>query len=271
MKIAIVGAGVVGQATGKGFHRLGHDVAFCDIDEGKCKLLKEEGYPILRSGYSVGIDIAFFCVPEKSIDDAINNWLGMFNSDTLLVIRSTVPPGTTENIQDKLGRHFCFNPEFLREAVAEYEFLNPSGVIIGECCQKHGDLLHDLYTPLRVPIIRTSCKTAEMTKLCVNSYLACQISFWTQVKWIADQIGVNSHEVGMLAGFCDERVSCYGARMHGKPYKYTKCLPKDLTQLINVAKAANVDSTLLDAVRYIDDKADVEILDKRKGIQRRIK
>jgi len=264
MNIEIVGAGVVGQATGKGFARLGHEVVFHDIDETRCQHLREEGYRASALPNTNDADIVFFCVPEKVIEDVVVSWGAYFKlntRDALFVIRSTVPPGTTEEIAITSNRHICFNPEFLREAVAEYEFLNPPGVILGECCEEHGDLLESLYKPLRVPIHRVDPTTAEFTKIVINSYLACQISFWTQVKWIAEAKGVNSHEVGMLASFCDSRVSCYGARMHGQPYKHTKCLPKDLTQLINAAKVSNVDSTLLDAVRYIDDKADAEVLE----------
>ncbi len=255
MNIVIVGAGVVGQATGKGLVRLGHEVTFFDTDPLCCQRLRDEGY-FAADKPSFFKDVVFFCVPERVIRETVQTWIPCGGADALFVIRSTVPPGTTEELAKAHDRHICFNPEFLREAVAEYEFLNPPGVIIGECCKEHGDLLEALYKPLRVPIHRVDPITAELTKIVINSYLACQISFWTQIKWIAEKLGANSHEVGMLASFCDPRVSCYGARMHGKSYKHTKCLPKDLTQLINAAKVLNADSTLLDAVRYIDDKAD---------------
>jgi nucleotide sugar dehydrogenase len=252
MNIAIVGAGVVGQATGKGFARLGHNVLFCDQSEQVCKELVDQGYESLSieeaANYSTlkAYDIVFFCVPERVIFDAFQYWLPLFHEDNLVVIRSTVPPGTTV-----MHKHFCFNPEFLREAVAEYEFLNPPGVIIGECCKEHGDKLEALYKPLRVPIHRVDPTTAEFTKVVINSYLACQISFWNQISRVAESIGVNSHEVGMLASYCDSRVSPYGARMHGR--YGGKCLPKDLEQLLELCNEKRVWAPLLQSIKYIND------------------
>lgn len=251
MNIVIVGAGVVGQATGKGLARLGHSITFVDINPKVCETLMEKGYEAINRFTGVA-DIAFFCVPEQQIDIAVEAYKHM-DHQCLFVIRSTVIPGTTESLARRLNRHICFNPEFLREAVAEYEFLNPPGVIIGGCCRDHATLLSELYTSFRVPIIVVDPKTAEFTKLCINSYLACQISFWNQVKWVGDCIGVNSQQVGMLASYCDSRVSIFGARMHGTPYG-GKCLPKDLEQMLQLCREKNVQTTLFEAIKYINDR-----------------
>jgi len=248
MKIQIIGAGVVGQATGKGFARLGHGVHFFDPNGKVTDQLRTEGYRA-DSNIAMGeADIYFICVPEAVVGEVVKSW----RSGGFLVIRSTVPPGTAHRLMDLYGVHICSNPEFLREGVAEYEFLNPPGIIIGECCKEHGDLLEKLYTPFRKPIYRTTPEVAELTKLVVNSYLACQISYWNQVKLLADQLGINSHEVGMLATFGDDRVSVYGSRMHGKPYG-GKCLPKDLQQLINLVQNISVNGQLLEAIKGIND------------------
>ena len=256
MNIEIVGAGVVGQATGKGFARLGHEVVFHDIDETRCQHLREEGYRASALPNTNDADIVFFCVPEKVIEDVVVSWGAYFKlntRDALFVIRSTVPPGTTEEIAITSNRHICFNPEFLREAVAEYEFLNPPGIIIGACCKEHAEILRELYSPLRACIIVVDRKTAELTKICVNSYLASQISFWNQVNSVADSIGVNSHQIGMLASYCDERVSKYGARMHGKPYG-GKCLPKDLQQMVDLCNKERVWAPLFQAVKNVNEE-----------------
>jgi len=252
MKIQVIGAGVVGQATGRGFARLGHEVRFYDVDLKVVSELRKQGY---KAGDVVSLekfDFCFFCLPENVVEEVIRGHSYLAIADTVIVIRSTVPPGTANNLMKEGGRHVCSNPEFLREAVAEYEFLNPPGIIIGECCKQHGDLLEELYTPFRRPIYRTSPKVAEFTKLAVNGYLACNVSYWNQVKLLANSLGINSHEVGMLATFGDERVSTYGARMHGKPYG-GKCLPKDLEQLRDIAKEKDVEGYLLEAIKGIND------------------
>ena len=167
-------------------------------------------------------------------------------------IRSSALPGTCRRLSKRFGRHIGHNPEFLREAVAEYEFLNPPGIILGDCCEEHGRLMHKLYEPFRVPIHHTDPATSEITKLAVNGYLACQISYWNQVKLLAEKVGVSSHQVGMLAIHCDDRVSVYGTRMHGRPYG-GRCLPKDLQQLIELCHESDASAFLLEAVRDINN------------------
>ena len=248
MRIQIIGAGVVGQATGKGFARLGHEVRFLDPNEEMLDRLRGEGYGA-NSRVAIGkADVHFVCTPEAVVGEVVRSW----SPGRLLVIRSTVPPGTARKLADLYEVHICSNPEFLREAVAEYEFLNPPGIIIGECCKEHGDLLEELYKPFRKPIYRTTPEVAELTKLAVNGYLACQISYWNQVKLLADKLGINSHEVGMLATFGDDRVSVYGSRMHGRPYS-GKCLPKDLNQLLDLAIDKGASPVLFEAIKGLND------------------
>ena len=249
MKIQIIGAGVVGQATGRGFARLGHEIVFVDTNK---KTLED-----LAPEFTVGnvpfppVDVFFICVSEKVVEEVVTPIQEQFPR-VLIVIRSTVPPGTAKKLSKGGHYHVCSNPEFLREAVAEYEFLNPPGIIIGECCKEHGDLLERLYTPFRKPIYRTVLEVAELTKLSVNGYLACQVSYWNQVKLLADKLGINSHEVGMLASYGDDRVSIYGSRMHGKAYG-GKCLPKDLQQLIDLVQKTGVNGQLFEVIKAIND------------------
>ena len=245
MNIGVVGAGVVGLATGKGFIRLGHEVTFYDTNFDVVKALSDEGFKAQLFSNLYGHDVYFVCVPEKNVKEPLN----VLPNSSWAVIRSTVDPTFFDKYP---SAHLCSNPEFLREGVAEYEFLNPPGIIIGQCCQGHGNILEELYSPFRRPIIRTTPKVAAMTKLAVNSYLACQVSFWNQLKLLGDKIGVNMQEVGMMASFCDERVSEYGSRMHGRAYGL-KCLPKDLEQLIALYREKDVIYPLLAAIKAIND------------------
>ena len=274
MNIVIVGGGVVGTATGLGFQRLGHDVQVWDV-RGDC-LAAAKGLPVANAPpwaswrRASPTDVIFFCVPESKIDEAtlaVHQVLApVSKEDGLTVgrvgfdvqdihvpfyIRSSVPVGTCKRLSEKYGRHVGHNPEFLREAVAEYEFLNPPAVILGNCCHRHGGEMQKLYRSLRVLIHHTTPEVSELTKLAVNGYLACQVSYWNQVNLLADALGVNSHEVGMLASHCDDRVSVYGSRMHGRPYG-GKCLPKDLRQLIDLCEAQKVAVPLLHAVATVN-------------------
>jgi UDPglucose 6-dehydrogenase len=266
----IVGAGIVGMATGRGLLRLGHDVTFYDIDPERRRDLFGQGYRVSESinpseyfQRDYPLDIIFICTPESAVEDVIHAMEGPRDSlgrrsrrrrsldESLIVIRSTVPPGMTKRLQSNAW-HICHNPEFLREAVADYEFMNPHLVIIGECCKEHGNMLEDLYAPLRVPIIRVDSTTSEMTKLVSNAYLATQISFWNELAVLCQKLGVNSHTIGKALSL-DPRISVYGSSMHGAAYG-GKCLPKDLEQLISGAEAQGVDANLLKAVKTVNEK-----------------
>jgi len=257
MKLQIIGAGVLGQATGKGFSRLGHEVTFVDSDPKVLDGLARELFYTF-SGPISGTDVYFICTPERAVEEVVSEVVGVLRKhvgphNIPVVIRSTVPPGTARRLRGELHRPILSNPEFLREAVAEFDFLNPPGIIIGVDPPDHNCVarMRELYEPFRKPLHFVNTITAELTKLAVNAYLACQISYWNQVKLLADKLGVNSQEVGMLACFGDGRVSPYGSRMHGKAYG-GKCLPKDLRQLLLLSGEWLVDNSLLDAIAHVN-------------------
>jgi len=267
LDIAVVGSGFVGQATGRGFARFGHNVHFYDLDKNKVEKLLEEGYSASfhKTNGITSHDIIFICVPETCLEfDLWNKWY----KAKVWVIRSTVPPGTTAKLHYHTNEHFmpwwlknqanpdtsicvCHNPEFLRQAFADYEFMNPDKIVIGECCKKSGDILEELYKPFHIPIVRVDPTTSELIKLASNAYLSTQISFWNQIKLIADKLGVNSHIIGKACSL-DPRISDYGASMHGSAFG-GYCLPKDLAQLKTLAMQQGVTSLFLDAVKEIND------------------
>ena len=153
---------------------------------------------------------------------------------------------------EKYDTHICSNTEFLRAATALEDELNPWRVVIGECCPTPGELLVKLYEPLRVPIIRVDPRTAEMTKLTCNAYLATLISYFNEIHRLCEQIGVNSHVVGKIASM-DPRISAYGATQHSKPCA-GRCLPKDIRALIQFFEAVGVDPILLKAVEETNER-----------------
>jgi len=167
----------------------------------------------------------------------------------LIVIRSSVAPNTCSALQGKYKRHICHNPEFLREATALQDEFSPARIVIGECCKEHGDLLEELYKPLQRPIIRTDPTTSELVKLANNVHLNCLISYWNTIEEIAKRAGVSGHQVGMIASL-DPRISPYGSRLH---QKYGgRCLPKDISHLIEFAKTLGYDPVLLKAIEEVN-------------------
>ncbi|MFC2059678.1 hypothetical protein ACFLTZ_01115 [Chloroflexota bacterium] len=232
MKIEVIGhKGVVGNATYELFKRLGYEVKGSDRDE-----------PVRPA------DIYFICVPEDNIEEAVSQPINHIHG--LLVVRSSVVPGTCKRLSEKYGRHICHNPEFAREAIALQDEFNPSRIVVGECCKEHGDLLEELYRPLQRPIVRTDSTTSELVKLTSNNYLSCVISYWNTIEEIARRVGVSGHRVGMIASL-DPRISDYGSRLHAK--YGGRCLPKDTRQLIEFAESIGYDPILLKAVEEVNE------------------
>lgn len=254
MGLLIIGAGVVGTATGEGFRRMGETVYFYDINPEKQKDLSMKNYNlVLKEGHiPEDVDVIFICVEEWNIDKVFQTWKDSFK-DKIVVIRSTVPPGTCNSIKYRYGISVVHNPEFLREKTALNDFLYPDKIVIGRD-HKMQDVVdpffNDLYKPFNAPIIFTDTKTSEFLKLASNAILSSYISMWNQLKLIADKLGINSHQVAKILTL-DPRISKYGT-LHGEAFRGF-CLPKDLKTLSKVAQDNNVNWTMLDAIRFINE------------------
>ena len=193
MRISIVGTGYVGLSTGVGFAKKGHDVVCVDIDEKKIKSINDGKPPIyepnmseyleevVRSGKLratadlkgavLNSEITFISVPTPQSDDGSANLsyirkaaedIGSVLSEKegyhVVVVKSTVVPGTTESIvlpalEKGSGKNagdgfgLCMNPEFLREGRALEDFLNPDRVIIGSQDSRAGDVAEKARPP----------------------------------------------------------------------------------------------------------------------------
>jgi UDPglucose 6-dehydrogenase len=276
MKISIVGSGVVGRATGIGFHKHDNEVLFCDVREEKLVELRKEGYAV-TSDLSEAISnsqITFISVQTPSSNKHTDlSYIEKATADVaktlrdkseyhVVVIRSTVPPSYTRSALVPLlrshsgleiGRDIgvCGNPEFLRQATALDDFLNPSRIVIGEFDRKSGDVLQQLYLPFKAPLIRTDLDTAEMIKLASNAFLCTKISFFNELYIICQNLGLDANLVAESVGL-DPRIGKYGIH-GGKPFG-GNCLPKDLEAFIDFIKDNGMNPKLLDAALIINDK-----------------
>lgn len=191
--------------------------------------------------------ISFVCVPEAKVKEVC---YGIAEYADLIVIRSTVPPGTCQKLQDELMTHVCHNPEFLREVSAVADVFTPAYHLIGACCQEHAEFLKELYEPTCVKTIVTDTITSELIKIATNNYLACLISFWNEIEAIAQASGVSGHKVGAIASL-DPRVVSYGAKYH---HQFGgKCLPKELKQMIQYAESVGVAPVMLEAIQKVNN------------------
>jgi len=275
-RISIIGAGVVGKATGIGFHMQGQDVLFYDINEEKLKSLKKEGYEVAESLAEAvcNSDISFICVQTPMINGQIDySYVKRATKDVaralhkksgyhLVVIRSTVLPSTTRTrivpwlerySQMRAGEDFgvCVNPEFLRQTSALQDFLNPSRIVIGELEKRSGDLLENLYAPFGAPIIRSDPDTAEMIKYVSNLFLATKISFFNEMYTTCKALGLQPHVISETVAL-DPRIGTYGI-YGGRPFG-GRCLPKDLEAFINFVRGEKLNPKLLEAVLRVNKK-----------------
>jgi UDPglucose 6-dehydrogenase/GDP-mannose 6-dehydrogenase len=227
-------------------------------------------------------DVIFLCVQTPQGSD------GSLNTDFLVaaagqlrdvlagdprrrvvVVRSTVTPGTTEDLiapalgggSDTLA--ICTNPEFLREGSAVADFMEPDRVVIGGRQEWAVEMVAELYAPLDVSVIRTSPSAAELAKCTSNALLATLISFSNQIARIAEQVpGVDVEDVLDII-HKDRRLSPVvgGERISPGILTYLKagcgfggsCLPKDLSALTQFASRVGEPASILEAAKRTND------------------
>jgi len=208
------------------------------------------------------VNLRFVEETSKEIGEALKEK----RDSHLIVVKSTVPPETTEklvkaNIEKQsgkiCGRHFllCFNPEFLREGKAIYDTLHPDYIVIGEYGEKSGDILEEVYKQFysgnNPPTLRTNLPTAELIKYANNTFLATKISFINTFANICERIpGVDIQKVAEAIGK-DHRINPHflnaGLGWGGS------CFPKDLKALIAHSKQLGYQPTLIEAARKANE------------------
>ncbi|MBC8075730.1 MAG: UDP-glucose/GDP-mannose dehydrogenase family protein, partial [Chloroflexales bacterium] len=251
-RMLIVGSGIVGSATGKGFARKGHQVSFVDINPDRVAKLRSEGlnamtYPEVDWN---AIDIVMVAVSTPSANGKIvldyieaaagDIGKGLAKTDNYItvVIRSTVPPTTTEkrltpileqSSGKKAGESFgvAMNPEFLRQVSNDQDFFRPWITVLGTLDRNSAELLDEIYKPFGALIVRCTPTEAEMIKYVNNVYNAVKISYFNEVHAICEQIGVDSNLISATVARSAESMwnPLYGTR-GGVPYGGA-CLPKD--------------------------------------------
>jgi GDP-mannose 6-dehydrogenase len=174
----------------------------------------------------------------------------------LVVIRSTVKPGTCELLSKKITEisgkkadidfSVVANPEFLREGTAINDYCNPPYILIGANTDDAAYMVAQLYSGINAPIINTQLNTAEIIKYVNNSWHALKVAFANEIGAICKSLNINSFELMDL--FCKDKIlniSPYYLKP-GFPYGGA-CLPKDLSGLVSLSKSAGVTAPLLES------------------------
>jgi UDPglucose 6-dehydrogenase len=233
-----MGLGVVGSAAYGHFKRTGRELRLYDPNRD------------LGSRAEINdADIVFVCVPtpyspERGFDDTIlHQALGILQEPKVVVIKSTVLPGTTEACQARYPQHaFLFNPEFLRQDFAQQDFSRPDRQLVGYTAQSRhaAELILELLPD--APFTQTMiARQAELVKYATNAFLALKVTFANEIFDLACALDIE-YSVVRDAVAADERIGpSHLAVLDGGYRGYGgKCLPKDTKALIQLGERLGV-------------------------------
>tara|TARA_Y100000768_G_scaffold254070_1_gene193054 strand:- start:856 stop:1737 length:882 start_codon:yes stop_codon:yes gene_type:complete len=256
IRIGIIGKGFVGTAVSHGFsHQTGYGANIKIYDKNPAKSQNSLEETVNES------DFLFLSVPTPSskdgtmdlsiVESALESINEINNSNSnIVLLRSTVIPGTTESFQKKYPKlRFVFNPEFLTERSASFDFINQTRVILGGD-KEHTDKVKKLYKDRfgeYLPVLQTNFQTAELIKYMNNLFFATKVSFLNEMKLLADQIEVDWNQA--VEGFIlDGRIGHSHISVPGPDGKFGfggSCFPKDIQALINFGDQNGIDMNVL--------------------------
>lgn len=307
MRISIFGLGYVGSVTGACLADLGHTIVGVDANPDKVALINQAQSPIVEEGLDdllartvasgkfaatnsaaeaiAATDVAFICVGTPSLSNGnidlrfvrrvaeeIGSAIGIKASYFTVVIRSTVLPGSVENViipileqhsGRQAGRDFgvCMNPEFLREGSAIRDFHGPPVTVIGQLDERAGESLCQLYAELKAEIRRVPLRVAEVVKYSANAFHALKIVFANEVGSICKALNVDSHQV-MDIFCCDRKLNISDAYLKPGFAFGGSCLPKDLRALGYEAHSLDVETPMFDSLLESNQRQIARVVNK---------
>jgi len=300
MKVAVIGTGYVGLVTGTCFADCGNEVICVDKDAAKIAMLERGEMPIFEPGLKELVlrnkrdgrlkfttDLAqgvtpaqliFIAVGTPQSEDGSANLTTLWavtdalaatiNGPKIVVIKSTVPVGTNQAVQERLSakcKHpvdVASNPEFLKEGAAIDDCTKPDRVVVGVRRPEVGTVLHELYAPfLRTerPFLVMSPESAEMTKYVANAMLATKISFINEMANLCERMGADINDVRRGIGH-DVRIG-FQFLFPGAGYGGS-CFPKDIRALIYLSNQVDMPVAMMEAVDRVNEAQKHVLSDK---------
>jgi GDP-mannose 6-dehydrogenase len=292
MRIAVFGLGYVGTVTAAGLASRGHQVYGVDVDSVKVELIRGGRSPVVEPGIEElvaegvrsgslrvttdaaealeGADVSLLCVgtpssPQGSTDLVylrravadIKRSLNVVSPPEsgfhAVVVRSTVPPGTVDELvapvfADELpegwsvGTAMC--PEFLREGSGVADFFDPPFVVVGAGDPRVSDVLTRMFAFLDREIRQVDIRSAEALKYACNAFHATKVSFTNEMSRIFRAAGIDSRQVMDI--FCEDRILNVSSAYLRPGFAFGgSCLPKDLRSLLHMARMNALDVPLL--------------------------
>lgn len=293
MKVVIFGLGYVGTVSAACLADIGHEVIGTDINSVKVEMINQGKSPIVENQIDElvmkgvqtgklcattgdaadfdGADAAIICVGTPNQEDGshsldsvkrtcerIGQNIHRMADYPIIVMRSTVIPGTTEKlvipiIEAESGKRegddfgICFNPEFLREGTSIFDFYNPPFTVLGCRLKKTYERIHPLYKVIDAPVYQTEIRVAEMVKMISNTYHAAKITFANEVAKICKEYGIDSYQVMDL--FCqDTKLNISSAYLKPGFAFGGSCLPKDIKALMYMGRQKNLDLPFIESI-----------------------
>jgi UDPglucose 6-dehydrogenase len=306
MKITVIGAGYVGLVTAVCFAELGNDVLCVKKTLDNLDKLNSGTSPIYEPGLSEMLqrnldigrirfsnnmkeavdfsEIIFVCVgtPQSEtgkadlsqVEEVSRNIAENMSGYKLIIEKSTVPVNTHKLIERTVERYIrehlefdvASNPEFLREGLAIYDFMNPDRIVVGVSSEKAGNIFKELYKPFTDKgntLFLTKTAAAEIIKYASNSFLAIKISYINMLADLCEKTGVDVNMVADGIG-ADKRIGRDFLKA-GIGYGGS-CLPKDVKAFINIASDYGLDFELLRAAEKINVDRRILFLEKIEDI-----
>lgn len=294
MKIAVAGTGYVGLVTGVALAHIGHNVTCVDVDKEKINKMKKGISPIYeqdleklmkensdRLNYTLDYKSAYrdadviiigVGTPEREDGSANLDYVHSvceqiaesLEKDCVVVLKSTVPIGTNDEIEKKLNNevkdgikvYVASNPEFLSQGTAVHDTLYASRIVVGTENEIAADVMQKMYEPLtkepyNVPYLHTSRRSAEMIKYASNDFLALKISYINEIANLCKKLGANIEDVAKGMGY-DSRI---GNKFLKAGIGYGgSCFPKDTKALHWLGQIEGVELETIQACISVNKK-----------------
>jgi UDPglucose 6-dehydrogenase len=287
MNITVIGLGYVGAVAAGALSKAGHSVLGVDVDQGKvtsfqqgtCPFYEPKLSELVRAGLELGqLRFNHLDEVEKPLGEIILvavgtptqayggtdlsqiysaiRWIKERNQGkVVLVMKSTVPPGTGIRLMDEeltgTELKYVFSPEFLREGQAVQDWMHPDRIVIGGQDEEAINLAKGMYKGIDAPVLITDITSAEMIKYAANAFLPTKISFINEIASLCDRVGANIDDVAHGIGL-DPRIGSSFLRA-GLGYGGS-CFPKDTRALEFLSSVKGFNSELLRAVINVNNR-----------------